>query len=119
MSSLAKKYGKMVDNRPEDILSSRKAAREFVDYGALNNQTLDYVNKMGLGFFFKFFMRSQAIMANMIKDNPSRTFMLWLGADTLGMDNIFNANVFQKDLTNTTGLLDLVDMGMSAHPLAL
>lgn len=30
MSSLAKKYGEMVDNRPEDILSSRKAAREFV-----------------------------------------------------------------------------------------
>jgi len=96
-----------------------KAAREFIDYGALNNQTLDYINKMGLGFFFKFFMRSQAVMANMIRENPSRVFMTWVGADTLGMDNIFNANIFEKDLTNTTGLLDLIDMGLGAHPLAL
>jgi hypothetical protein len=92
---------------PEDALD--QARKEFINYGTLTGKTQDYLNKTGGMFFFKYFQRGQAVQARRIMENPTRSLITILGLGQV-MDNIFNANIAVKDLSHTTGLLDLLNM---------
>lgn len=89
---------------------------EYVNYNTLTNKQLDYLNKVGGIFFFKYFFRIQPIIFNTIKNNPTRALTTWIGADTANMPSIFDAMWLGKDITYTTGAYDLLQMAGGAHP---
>lgn len=90
---------------------------EFINYNTLSNDKLDYLNKTGGVFFFKYFSRIQPIIMNSIKRNPTRTFTTWIGADTVGIASAFDAALITKDVSATSGAFDLLNMAGGAHPL--
>lgn len=95
-----------------------KVRSEFINYNTLSNKQLDYLNKVGGVFFFKYFSRIQAIILNTVKENPTRALTTWAGADTVGLPSIFEAMVIGKDITATSGVHDLLNMAGNAHPIS-
>lgn len=94
-----------------------EARVEYINYNTLTSRELDYLNKSGGTFFFKYFMRIQPIILKTIANNPTRALTSWIGADTVGLPSIFDALWLTKDVTATTGAYDLFRMAGGAHPL--
>ena len=90
-------------------------AREFIDYSALSSSTLHYFNKTGMTMYFKYFLRIQSVMLDIIRTNPTRAAVLLGGTNYSGIDvaTPFNANIIGADLGARTGLYDLLKGFMS------
>ncbi len=110
-------YNELVREGMDSALAINKVRSEFINYNTLSNKQLDYLNKTGGVFFFKYFSRIQAIIMNTIKENPTRAFTTWVGADTIGLPSIFEATILDKDITATSGAYDLLNMAGGAHPI--
>ena len=106
------------NNKGMDINEAMdRVAVEFIDYGMLTNKYIQFAEVTGLMAFFKYYMRIQMVIFDMIKQNPARVLTHTL-LRTAGMapesplDSIF----FNKDLGYKTGLLDILG-GITSHPL--
>ena len=94
-----------------------EAAIAFIDYGELPSKKLQYLNDIGMTHFFKYFIRIQAVIVDLIIKQPSRVLM-FLASGGYGLDapSPIDANLLEADLGYKTGILDLLK-GFFAHPL--
>lgn len=55
-----------------------KVVKRFVNYDVPTDPKLDWANRVGLIWFSKYFMRIQAVLVEMVREEPAR-MLLWLG----------------------------------------
>jgi hypothetical protein len=99
----------------EEALNNARV--EFINYGTLTGQTQEYLNKMGILSFFKYYQRSQAIMLKNFRRNPTRSLLTIGGLIPAGVPNIYEAFLGTKDLSYTTGPVSLLEMAANAAPV--
>jgi hypothetical protein len=59
-----------------------KVVKRFVNYDVPTDPKLDWANRVGLIWFSKYFMRIQAVLVEMVREEPAR-MLLWLGLHNL------------------------------------
>jgi len=110
-------YNHLVETEGVDHVEAVEQARsEFINYNRNQNKTLDYLNKVGGMFFFKYLLRKHPIIINSIKKNPSRALMQVIATAYLGVPSLYETNLINKDWGASTGIVDLISMGAEAHP---
>ena len=100
----------------EHSVAIEQVRSEFINYNRAQNCTLDYLNKTGMTFFMKYFMRKHPIVLRTIKDNPSRAMAQLISANGLGLPSIYDSSLLTKDLVSATGVDKLFGMASGAHP---
>lgn len=110
-------YNQLMRDGMDATSAMHKVRSEFINYNTLSNKQLDYLNKTGGLFFFKYFSRIQPVIMNTVKENPTRALATWSGVDTVGLPSIFEALWLDKDITATSGQFDLINMAGNAHPI--
>ena len=79
---------------------------------------MDYTNKLGITFFFKYFLGIPAILANIISTNPVGVLALLTASLAVGLNVATPFDAIGADLGNKTGLYDLI-RGAFSHPILL
>lgn len=106
-----------------NAISKEKAleqiAYDFIDYGAPDSIAMDYMNKMGILHFTKWFLRIQPVLISMIRENPARILAFVGGQSISGMDitSPYDAYIPETDLGNKTGIGQMLSMGMFTQPV--
>lgn len=92
-----------------------EAQESFINYDVPTGQGLDYMNRMGLFMFTKFFLRFQKVLAKLFKDKPAQLIvqhqLLESGLDMQGildpaMPLRFGNNPFEASAFNIFGTGD-------------
>lgn len=95
----------------------------FINYDEPTTATMDYLNRMGVMMFARYFLRTQKVIFKVAKDNPGRLLMILLLSqvlldvptilDAFGFDALFNRlNVDPTNiLMGTTDTLTMNVMG--------
>jgi len=116
MSDFTSRYVmyKHLTERTNNPLSSEAALREarkaFVNYDTPTHKAIQYLNDMGLLWFTKYYLRIQAVILQLIRDNPLRAVAL-SGFDFFtDISDILDSGAFQNSPLNFgTGALEIWD----------
>jgi hypothetical protein len=79
----------------EEALRQTRAA--FVNYDLPTHWAVQYMNDMGLLFFTKYYLRIQAVIFQLVKDNPLRALSVMYGFDHIwSLSDIFDSSMIGK-----------------------
>jgi len=92
----------------------------FINYDLPPHKAMQYMNDVGITWFFKYFIRIQKVILNAFRDKPAR-ILAFLAAQNLmaiDVDSPLNSFAPSVDLGAKIGLMDGISMGTNAHPIA-
>ena len=93
-----------VNNKMSDEDRIRRVRDAFVDYDVPTSKGMQYLNDMGLVWFSKYYMRSQHVILQMVRENPLRALQIWAIADWMySLPDILDSTWVSKDLGNLVG----------------
>lgn len=92
----------------------------FINYDLPPHKAMQYMNDVGLTWFFKYFIRIQKVILKAFRDRPASILALLFGQNMLDIevDNPINSFAPSVDLGAKIGLMDGISMGTNAHPIA-
>lgn len=92
----------------------------FINYDLPPHKAMQYMNDMGITWFFKYFIRIQKVLIKGFRERPARILALMVGQNMLGtdIDNPVNSFFPSVDITRKIGLVDGIDMATNSHPIA-
>ncbi|MGV8863221.1 MAG: hypothetical protein ACOH2T_18905, partial [Pseudomonas sp.] len=70
----------------------QEVSETFVNYNLNAGRTRDYLESMGLTWFWNYKMRIQKIVLRQIRRNPLHTLLSMSGAETLGSDSLLTSS---------------------------
>lgn len=96
-----------------------KITQEFINYNLLSGRTQDYLESIGLAWFWKFKLRAASVAVDMIQNNPFRVFLHTAGVpftDLVQFDpgNIVEDNFLMKTVGGGAGYSIGPGMGINA-----
>ncbi|QGH72763.1 MAG: virion RNA polymerase [Podoviridae sp. ctLUJ1] len=91
----------------------------FVNYDLPPHKGMQYLNDMGITWFFKYFIRMQKVIMKSFRRNPAKVLGLSVGADMLGLNIPTPLDAFAPfvDVSRKIGLIDGISMTANALPL--
>ena len=100
-------YRHLLDKGISEAEALRKVRYEFVNYDTMGGRAREYLENMGLLWFYNFKLRSTRVAFSMITENPLRALLSIMvpGADTFGtpiIDNVL-AKIFTGTLPSSMG----------------
>lgn len=100
-------YRHLLDKGISEAEALRKVRYEFVNYDTMSGRAREYLENMGLLWFYNFKLRSTRVAFSMITENPLRALLSIMvpGADTFGtpiIDNVL-AKIFTGTLPSSMG----------------
>lgn len=100
-------YRHLLDKGISEAEALRKVRYEFVNYDTMGGRAREYLENMGLIWFYNFKLRSTRVAFSMITENPLRALLSIMvpGADTFGtpiIDNVL-AKIFTGTLPSSMG----------------
>lgn len=100
-------YRHLLNKGLSEAEALRKVRYEFVNYDTMGGRAREYLENMGLLWFYNFKLRSTRVAYSMITENPLRALLSIMvpGADTFGtpiIDNVL-AKIFSGTLPSSMG----------------
>ena len=100
-------YRHLLDKGISEAEALRKVRYEFVNYDTMGGRAREYLENIGLLWFYNFKLRSTRVAFSMITENPLRALLSIMipGADTFGtpiIDNVL-AKIFTGTLPSSMG----------------
>lgn len=99
-----------------------KITQEFINYNLLSGRSQDYLESIGMAWFWKFKLRAASVAVDMIQNNPFRVFLHTAGVPFTDLTdfnpgNIVEDNFLMKTLEGGAGYSIGPGMGLGAVSL--
>ncbi|MGL4616527.1 MAG: hypothetical protein ACRCVV_22070 [Shewanella sp.] len=123
-SDFAARYALYTHQMKNEGVSHDKAIQNitdaFVNYDLPPHKAMQYMNDMGLTWFFKYFIRMQKVIVKSFRNNPARVLGLSVGMDMLGLSVPTPIEAFAPfvDINRKMGLFDGLSMTANSLPIA-